>query len=100
VAHRSCPFGFGHVERHFGRSWCLWFKRFDFVAWLSLALERHQRGVPGKVFGQFVGHAMVDTTLNVYTRVIDGSLRAAVDKVGSELFTVVHKPEPASELTH
>jgi len=28
------------------------------------------------------------------------ALRTAADKVGSELFTIVHKPEKASELTH
>ena len=38
-----------------------------------------------------MGHANVDTTLNVYTQVLDGSLREAVQKVGSELFTIVHK---------
>jgi hypothetical protein len=47
-----------------------------------------------------MGHAKVDTTLNVYTQVIDGALRTAVDKVGSELFTIVHKLAGASELTH
>ena len=47
-----------------------------------------------------MGHAKVDTTLNVYTQVIDGSLRAAVDTVGSELFTIVHNPEVGAELTH
>jgi hypothetical protein len=36
-----------------------------------------------------MGHANVDTMLNVYTH--DGSLRQAVEKVGSELFTIVHK---------
>ena len=40
-----------------------------------------------------MGHAKVDTTLNVYAQVIDGSLRRAADTVGSELFTIVHKPE-------
>src|SRR5712691_3188011 len=40
-----------------------------------------------------MAHAKVDTTLNVYTQVIDGALRTAVDQVGSELFTIVHKPE-------
>ena len=35
-------------------------------------------------------HAKVDTTLNVYTQVVDGSLRRAADTVGSELFTIVH----------
>jgi integrase len=47
----------------------------------------HDKGVPGKVVAQLMGHANVDTTLNVYTQVLDGSLRAAVDKVGGELFT-------------
>ena len=37
--------------------------------------------------------ANVDTTLNVYTQVLDGSLRAAVDKIGSELFTIVQCQE-------
>ena len=40
---------------------------------------------------QLMGHGIVDTTLNVYTQVRDGSLREAVDKVGGELFTIVHK---------
>ncbi len=40
-----------------------------------------------------MGHANVDTTLNVYTQVLDGSMRDAVEKVGGELFTIVHKPE-------
>jgi hypothetical protein len=40
-----------------------------------------------------MGHAHVDTTLNVYTQVLDGSLRAAVDTVGAELFTIVHSGE-------
>ena len=40
-----------------------------------------------------MGHAKVDTTLNVYTQVVDGSLRKATDAVGSELFAIVHKSE-------
>jgi integrase len=60
----------------------------------------HDKGVPGKVIAQMMGHANVDTTLNVYTQVLDGSLRAAADKVGSELFTIVHKPGPGDALTH
>jgi hypothetical protein len=47
--------------------------------------------VPGKVIAQLMGRAKVDTTLNVYTQVVDGSLRRAADMVGSELFTIVHK---------
>jgi integrase len=56
------------------------------ASWL-LAKDR----VPGKVVAQLMGHANVDTTLNVYTQVLDGSVRDAVEKVGSELFTIVHK---------
>ena len=44
--------------------------------------------------------AKVDTTLNVYTQVLPDSLRAAVDRVGSELFSIVQFPEGASHLTH
>ncbi len=75
-------------------------RRFIFPACKRLGLPRatwltfrrtysswsHDRGVPGKVVAQLMGHANVDTTLNV----LDGSLREAVDKVGGGLFTVVH----------
>lgn len=64
------------------------------VSWLTLRRTysswAHQKGVPGKVVAQLMGHAKVDTTLNVYTQVIDGALRTAVDELGSELFTIVH----------
>ena len=60
----------------------------------------HEQGVPGKVVAQLMGHANVDTTLNVYTQVLDGSLRAAVDKIGTELFTIVQSPPGGSSLTH
>ena len=74
------------------------------VTWLTLRRTysswAHQRGVPAKVVAQLMGHAKIDTTLNVYTQVIDGALRAAVDQVGSELFTIVHKSAETTELTH
>ena len=57
----------------------------------------HDKGVPGKVVAQLLGHAHVDTTLNVYTQVLDGALRAAVDKVDGELFTIVHEPENSGQ---
>ena len=60
----------------------------------------HAQGVPGKVVAQLMGHANVDTTLNVYTQVLDGSLRAAVDKIGTELFTIVQSQPGDSSLTH
>ena len=59
----------------------------------------HDRGVPGKVVADLMGHAKVDTTLNVYTQVIDESRRAAVQRIGSELFTIVHNATPEWELT-
>ncbi len=46
--------------------------------------------VPGKVVAQLIGHAKVDTTLHVYTQVLDASVRSAADRVGAELFTIVH----------
>ena len=41
-----------------------------------------------------MGHAKVDTTLNVYTQVVEGSLRRS-RRLGRipKLFTIVHKPE-------
>ena len=72
--------------------------------WLTLRRTysswAHQKGVPGKVVAQLMGHAKVDTTLNVYTQVIDGALRAAAERVGAELFTIVHKPAGSPELIH
>ena len=53
----------------------------------------HDKGVPAKVVAQLLGHAKVDTTLNVYTQVLDDSLRTAVEAVGIELFRIVQKPE-------
>lgn len=38
--------------------------------------------MPGKVIAQLMGNANVDTTLNIYTQVLDGSLREAVERVG------------------
>jgi integrase len=74
------------------------------ASWLTLRRTysswAHEKGVAGKVIALLMGHAKVDTTLNVYTQVIDGALSAAVDRLGSELFTVAHKPEAGVELTH
>ena len=35
-----------------------------------------------------MGHASVETTINVYTQVLIGSLRAAAETVGRELFKI------------
>jgi len=47
----------------------------------------HDKGVPGKVIAQIMGHANAGTALNEYTQMLDGALRTAVEKVGGELFT-------------
>jgi hypothetical protein len=60
----------------------------------------HDKGVPAKVVAQIMGHTKVDTTMNVYTQVRDGAARAAADRVGSELFRIVQKPENDEALTH
>jgi integrase len=74
------------------------------VSWLTFRRTysswAHDKGVPGKVIAALMGHAKVDTTLNVYAQVLDDSLRAAADKVGRGLFTIVHKPKRAREVTH
>ena len=40
----------------------------------------HEKGVPGKVVAELMGHAKVDTTLNVYTQVMDGAKLVVCDK--------------------
>ena len=54
----------------------------------------------GKVVAQLMGHANVDTTLNVYTQVLDGSVRNAVATIGDELFTNCSQNGGTTELTH
>jgi hypothetical protein len=60
--------------------------------------EEIERGAPGKVLAQLMGHTNADLTLSVYTQVVGGALRTAADRSGSELFTIVHKTETGSEL--
>ena len=73
------------------------------ATWLTFrrtyASWAHDKGVPGKVVAQLMGHTNADITLNVYTQVVDGSLRSAADRIGSELFTIVHGSESGSELS-
>jgi integrase len=60
----------------------------------------HDKGVPAKVVAPIMGHTKVDTTMNVYTQVLDGAARAAADRVGSELFRVVQIPDGTTTPTH
>ena len=46
-----------------------------------------------------MGHTKVDTTMNVYTQVLDGAARAAADRIGSELSRIVQIPEEATTPT-
>jgi integrase len=74
------------------------------VTWLTLRRTysswAHDKGVPGKVIAQLMGHAKVDTTMNVYTQVLDGAARSAADRVGSELFRIVQKSGEGAERVH
>jgi hypothetical protein len=47
-----------------------------------------------------MGHTKVDTTINVYTQVLDGAARDAADRVGSELARIGQTPGGATPLTH
>jgi integrase len=43
--------------------------------WRTYSSWAHEKGVPGKEFAQLMGHTKVDTSINVYTQVVDGSVR-------------------------
>jgi len=47
-----------------------------------------------------MGHAKVDTTLNVYTQVIDGAKLAAAQAVGSGLIEIERNAEGPTTLIH
>ena len=49
----------------------------------------HDKGVPDKVTAALMGHSNVYTTLNVYTQVVDDSKKAAAERIGNELFSIV-----------
>ena len=74
------------------------------ATWLTFrrtyASWAHDKGVALKIVAQVMGHTNVDTTANVYTQVLDGSVRAAAETVGTELFNIVQSPETTSELIH
>jgi integrase len=74
------------------------------VTWLTFRRTysswAHDKGVPAKVVAQVMGHTKVDTTMNVYTQVLDGAARVAADRVGSELFRIVQNPGGTTTLIH
>jgi integrase len=63
-------------------------------------VTRLGRTQPGKVVAQLMGHAKVDTTLNVSTQVLDASVRSAADRVGGELSTIVHSLAEEAAVSH
>jgi integrase len=56
--------------------------------------------VPPKVVAALMGHAKVDTTINVYTQVLDGAARDAATRVGSELARIVQTSDPSTTVKH
>jgi integrase len=60
----------------------------------------HQKGVPANVVAAIMGHTKVDTTLNIYTQVLDGAARDAAERVGSELARIGQTPGGTTALTH
>jgi integrase len=56
--------------------------------------------VPSKVVAAIMGHTKVDTTLNIYTQVLDGAKREAADRVGSQLARIGQTPGGATALIH
>jgi integrase len=58
-----------------------------------------RQGGAGEGGRQLMGHTNADVTINIYTQLLDASVRTAVDRIGSELITIVHESETASERT-
>ena len=59
-----------------------------------------RQGRAGQVVAELMGHTNADVTLNLYTQVLDASLRTAVDRIGGEFFTLVPNRKNTSALTH
>ena len=72
------------------------------VTWLTFRRTysswAHQKGVAPKVVAALMGHTKIETTLNVYTQVLDGAAREAADRVGSELARIGQTPGGATAL--
>ena len=47
--------------------------------------------VPVKIAQEQLGHASISTTLNIYTHVVDGSHRRAIEQLEAQLFPTVPK---------
>ncbi|HEX4997907.1 MAG TPA: tyrosine-type recombinase/integrase [Terriglobia bacterium] len=60
----------------------------------------HDRGVPDKVTAELMGHSRIYTTLNVYTQVMNASLRNGANRIGEELFATCSQSEEAGLLVN
>jgi integrase len=49
--------------------------------------------VPVKIAQEQLGHASIQTTLNIYTHVVDASHRAAIEQLEKQLFPTVPKSQ-------
>ncbi len=49
--------------------------------------------VPVKIAQEQLGHASIQTTLNIYTHVVDASHRAAIEQLERQLFPTVPKSQ-------
>jgi integrase len=54
------------------------------TSWRTYSTWAREKGVPGQIVAQVMGHAKVDTTLNLYTQVLEPPL--------------TEKPQPESRL--
>jgi integrase len=68
--------------------------------WRTYASWAHEVGMPGKIIAQVMGHAKVDTTLNIYAQVLDGSVREAAERVCRRLITIDHSAPEVASVTH
>ena len=55
--------------------------------------------VPVKIAQEQLGHASIQTTLNIYTHVVDASHRAAIEQLEKQLFPTVPKSQKADSGT-
>ena len=60
----------------------------------------HDKGVPEKIVAELMGHSNVSTTLNIYTQVLQDSVKLAVNRIGEELFSIVQFSGEGKKLIH
>jgi len=78
-----------------------WILAKDRVTWHQLrhihASTLHDIGIPAKIAQQQLGHASIQTTLNIYTNAIPETHRRAIESLEAVLFPVVPKCSQVGE---